>query len=158
MFIAFDGIAPIAEKPVLGATAANPDGATCEGYDPEPDAITPATDSAVYAQIERLRDRGVPFGLEGGALSDPCMIPERIASILDFYRPARLVLFADTAAVVNFRQKGVNDLNKYEVDAITNWLIPWTTSADFPAHELQAMPRIQQFAASLARMIDQRLR
>jgi len=157
VFIAFDGIASIPQKRVPGATAADPGGAACDGHDPAPDATTSATYAAVYAQIEKLKTTGVPFGLEGDALSNPCMTPERIASILDFYRPARLVLFGDAAAVIGFHQSGVNDLDKYEVDAIANWFIPWTTPSDFPAHEAEAMPGIERFAASLAQMIDQRL-
>jgi hypothetical protein len=153
IFIAYNGIAPPPTKDaVKGATAANP-GGTCIGYSPRPDATTPAMDAAPLAQVARLKQRGVAFGLEGNALSDPCMTPRRLSPLLRDYRPVRFVFFADAAAVINFAREGINDANRYEVDWLTNILVPWTNAAEFPAHQAQAMPRIKQFADELDRLV-----
>jgi hypothetical protein len=155
IFIAYNGISARPTKnEVPGATAANPAG-TCSGYSPQPDDTTTAMDAAPYAQIARLKKRGIAFGLEGNALSDPCMAPRRISAILERYRPARFVLFGDAAALINFWREGINDNNRYEIDQLTNALVPWTNKAEFLALKAEAMPRIKRFATEIDQLVRQ---
>jgi hypothetical protein len=155
IFIAFNGIAsPPAKNAVPGATAANPAG-ICSGYSPQSDGTTPAMDAAPLAQIARLKQKAIAFGLEGGALSDPCMAPRRISALLEYYKPVRFIFFGDAAAMINFQREGVNDTNRYEVDWLTNILVPWTNKSEFSAHQAKAMPGIKQFAAEIDQLVRQ---
>jgi hypothetical protein len=159
IFIAFNGIASEQGKRTPNATAANAEGALCPGFNPRADATTPAMDAAPLAQVARLKQRGIVFGLEGDALFDTCMAPRRLSALLDFYRPVRFVFFADAAAVINFNRQGLNDLNRDEIDALTNILVSWTNIAEFPAHQAQALPPIRQFSAGLDQLVrDAQLR
>jgi hypothetical protein len=157
IFIAFNGIGPQPKKKVPGATAANHEGVVCPGYSAHPDRDTSATDAAPYAQVARLRQKGISFGLEGNALSDPCEAPQRIGAILEFYRPVRVVFMGDAAALINFLREGVNDANRSEVESLTSMFVPWTKSADLAAHQTEATPRIKQFAGEVDRVIGQSL-
>jgi hypothetical protein len=153
IFIAFNGISNRPTKnAVPGATAANPAG-TCAGYSPRPDETTAATDAAPLAQIERLKQKGIAFGLEGNALTDPCMAPSRISALLEWYKPERFIFFGDAAAVISFHREGMNDNNRYEIDHLTNVLVPWTSKAEFSAHQAEALPRIKQFAAEIEQLV-----
>jgi hypothetical protein len=154
VFMTFDG-GPAATNSVPGATAANPQGVTCTGFSPRPDATTPPIVAAPYAEVEHWRRLGMPFGFEVAALSNPCDAPEMIRAILERYRPRRIIFFADWAALINFHHKGLNQQNKWEVDAMTNVFVPWTNAAEFPAHEAQAMPKIKQFADELDDLVEQ---
>jgi hypothetical protein len=154
IFIAFNGIAPAPTNQTPGATAINPSG-TCGGYSPQPDATTTAMTAAPYAQIARLREKRIPFGLEGNALSDPCMAPSRISAILNFYRPQRVVFFGDVAALMNFAREGLNQNNGYEIDALTNVVVPRTKNDEFLARQAKAMPQIKRFAADIERLVQQ---
>jgi hypothetical protein len=153
IFVAYNGVAPRPRVEVRGATAANPDDVVCPGYSPRPDQNTPAGSAAAYAVLARLKQNGIPFGLEGNALSDPCQSPQRIGAILEFYKPARFVFFGDAAAVINFFQEGMNDSNRDEVKALTNVFVPWTNAAEFPTHLTEATPQIKQFGNKMDRLL-----
>ena len=97
----------------------------------------------------------IPFGLEGNALSDPCEATATIGAILRFYQPRRAVLFGDSAAVLNFYHEGINDKNLWIVEGLTNIFVPYTKASDLPAHEIEAMPQIKQFASGLNDLVHQ---
>jgi hypothetical protein len=153
VFLTFDG-GPAPVKGVAGATAARPAGVICTGFGPEPSANMPATLAAPYAAVQRLEKMGIPFGLEIGALSDPCDTPATIAAILRFYRPERVIFFADTAAAIEFLHNGINARDSWEVQALTNAFIPFTNVADMPAHVQAATPEIKHFAGALEAAVE----
>jgi len=156
IFIAYNGVGPRPAIEVPGATAADPR-AECAGYNASPDNTTTAMDAAPYSQIERLKQRGVSFGLEGNALSDPCMYPRRIAALLDYYRPARFIFFGDVAALINFQRQGINDKNSYEVDDLMNVFVPWTNKMDSAKRQAQAMPQVKAFGTEIERLVRERV-
>jgi hypothetical protein len=155
VFMANNGMAPAPIENAVGATAPKPAGAVCPGFSSSPDADTPASIAAHYAVVERLRQMRIPFGLEGNALSDPCEATATIGAILRFYQPRRAVLFGDSAAILNFYHEGVNDRNLWIVEGLTNIFVPYTKASDLPAHEMQAMPQIKQFASGLNDLTQQ---
>jgi hypothetical protein len=157
IFIAYNGIAPPPTKNVqMNATAANPAG-NCDGHNSQPDDTTPATDAALYFQIAKLRDRGIPFGLEGNALTDPCMNVGRISSILEQYRPKRFIFFGDAAAIINFQREGLNDKNHYEIELLTRVLVASGGKAKFEEQRAQALPKIKEFAGEVERFVQERV-
>jgi len=157
VFIAYNGIAPPPIKNArAGATSANPAG-DCDGHNSQPDETTPATDAALYLQIASLKERGIPFGLEGNALTDPCMNVGRISSILDQYKPERFIFFGDAAAIINFHREGLNDKNRFEIDELTKVLLPSAAKTKPDAPRVQAMPKIKEFAADLDRFLQERV-
>ena len=156
IFIAYNGVGPRPAIEMPGATAADPR-AECAGYNATPDNTTTPMDAAPYSQIERLRKRGVSFGLEGNALSDPCMYPGRIAALLDYYKPARFIFFGDAAALINFQRQGINDKNSYEVDDLVNVLVPWTNKKDSSERRAQAMSQINAFGTEIERLVRERV-
>lgn len=153
-FLAFDGGPSLVKAPPL-ATAIDPKGATCTGFSPNPADNTPPTLAAPYAEVEHLRQMGVPFGFEIAALSSPCSAPDITAAILRRYQPERVIFFADTAALINFLHEGTNAQNAWAVENATNFLIPFTILAELPSHETEAGPEIKRFAAKLDRIIEQ---
>jgi hypothetical protein len=130
-FMAFPG-GPMATNSVTGASAANPQGVVCTGFDPIPDATTSAVTAAPYAEVEDLRQRGLPFGLGVASLANPCTAPAMTQARLQRYQPRRVIFLADWAALINFSHEGVNPQNQWEIDAATNFFIPFTTGAAFP--------------------------
>jgi hypothetical protein len=154
VFVTFDG-GPAPIKSVAGATAAHAEGVSCTGFSPAPDASTDAVTAAPFAVVEGWRQRGIPFGFEVAALSNPCDNPRLTRTILQRYRPSRVIFFADWAALINYHRNGLNPQNQWEVDAATSWFVPWTNAAELPAHRLQAKPQIDRFAAELDQLVRQ---
>jgi hypothetical protein len=157
VYLTYDGIAPQPIQKLQGATAANPEGTVCAGFSPQADSDTPPMDAAAYAQLMRLRKRGVAFGLEGNALADPCQSPTRIEAILRYYKPTRFVFFDDAAALVNLLRAGDNDLNRSAVERLTNAVASSPRYADLEASQRKANARvrIQQLGSDLARLMQE---
>lgn len=55
----------------------------------------------------------------------------------------------------NFYHEGVNDKNLWIIEGLTNIFVPFTKASDLPAHEIQAMPQIKQFASELDDLVRQ---
>ena len=141
VFIAFNGIAPPSANAPAGTTAINPEAASCPNYDPR--------QPGAYMFLAELGRRRIAFGLEGNSLQSACEAPRSIGPILEHLRPRRFVFFGDTAGLINFRRRGLNEVNRFAVDWATNMLVPWFKGSKDDVRRNQAMPRIEQFAAEL---------
>jgi hypothetical protein len=93
-----------------------------------------------------------------GLSTNPCTAPDTTSAVLERYRPTRVIFFADWAALINFHFEGLNPQKEWEVDTMTNVFVPWTSAAQFSAHEAQALPQIEQFADDLVERILARKR